>query len=285
MKRVAKGAGAKSSRNAPLITSRKNPRLKAAADLRESRERRQRERFLVDGARETLRAIRAGIVIETLFVCREWCTSEEAAEVLKLVSGSHANFHGEVLEVAAEVFPAVAFGDRADGLVAVAVTPRRSLAELKLSAQPLIGIIAGIEKPGNVGAVLRSADGSALDALIVAGGNTDLYNPNAIRASLGTIFSVPVVAAPEAETLAWLRSQKLQLVAAILGPDSREYTSVDFRQATAIVLGSEAEGLGPLWRQQSDIQPIVIPMRGIADSLNISNAAAVLFYEALRQRS
>ncbi len=268
-----------------MITSRKNPRLKAAAELRESRERRQRERFLVDGARETWRAIRSGIAIETLFLCREWCNSEEAAEVLKRISDSSSPFRGEVLDVAADVFPAIAFGEREDGIVAVAVTPRRSLAELKLSAQPLVGIIAGIEKPGNVGAVLRSADGAGLDALIVAGGNTDLYNPNTIRASLGTIFSVPVVAATELETLTWLRSQKLIITAAILGAGSREYTTVDYRQPTAIVLGSEADGLGEFWRGQPDILPMAIPMRGMADSLNISNAAAVLFYEALRQRT
>jgi TrmH family RNA methyltransferase len=259
--------------------------LKSAAELRESRERRRANRFLIDGARETLRAMNSDIVIETLFVCREWCVSPEAAEILKLLADHHEKFQGEVLEVAADVFPMLAFGDRHDGIVAVAVTLSRTLSDLKFSAQPLVGVIAGIEKPGNVGAVLRSADGAGLDALIVAGGSTDLYNPNTIRASLGTIFSVPVVLAQEAETLAWLRIQNLKIVAAILGEDSREYTSVDLRQPTAIILGSEAEGLGPLWRNQSDIQPISIPMRGIADSLNISNAAAVLFYESLRQRA
>jgi TrmH family RNA methyltransferase len=269
----------------PLITSRKNPRLKAAVELRESRERRRTNQFLIDGARETLRAIRSGIAIETLFICREWCSSPDAAEILKIIADHGNTFHAEVLDVAADVFPMLAFGDRSDGIVAVAVTPRRSLAELKLSAQPLIGVIAGIEKPGNVGAVLRSADGAGLDALIVAGGNTDLYNPNTIRASLGTIFAIPVVSESEAETLAWLRSQKLSIAAAILVEGAREYTSVDLSPATAIILGSEAEGLGPLWRSQPDIQQIMIPMRGIADSLNISNAAAVLFYEALRQRS
>lgn len=277
--------GVKPSARVRLITSRKNPRLKAAAELRESRERRRANRFLIDGARETLRAIRSGIAIETLFVCREWCQSPEAAEILKLSSDNREAFAAEVLDVAADVFPVLAFGDRSDGIVAVAVTPVRTLAELKLSAQPLVGVIAGIEKPGNVGAVLRSADGAGLEALIVAGGNTDLYNPNTIRASLGTIFSVPVVSATEEETLAWLRSQNIQMFAAILSADSREYTTVDLRRAAAIVLGSEAEGLGSLWRNQPDIHPIAIPMRGLADSLNISNAAAVLFYEALRQRN
>jgi TrmH family RNA methyltransferase len=268
-----------------LITSRKNPRLKAAADLRESRERRRLNRFLIDGARETLRAIRSGIAIETLFVCRSWCVSPEAAEILQIAADNRVDFQAEVLDVAADVFPLLAFGDRHDGVVAVAVTPERTLGELRLSSRPLIGVIAGIEKPGNIGAVLRSADGAGLEALIVASDNTDLYNPNTIRASLGTIFSVSVVQADEATTLAWLRSQNLRLYAAILGGDSREYTSVDLSQATAIVLGNEAEGLGPLWRDQPDIQPIAIPMHGIADSLNISNAAAVLFYEALRQRN
>jgi len=267
-----------------LITSRKNPRLKAAAELRESRERRRTQQFLIDGARETLRAIRSGIVIETIFVCRDWCVSPEAAEILKITAEHASPLHSEILEVSADVFPVLAFGDRSDGIVAVATTPRRTLPELKLSEQPLIGVIAGIEKPGNVGAVLRSADGAGLDALIVAGGSTDLYNPNTIRASLGTIFSVPVVSATEIDVLAWLRKQKLTIVAAILGADSCEYTQANLCQPTAIVLGSEADGLGAIWREQPDIQPIAIPMCGIADSLNISNAAAVLFYEALRQR-
>jgi RNA methyltransferase, TrmH family len=148
---------------------------------------------------------------------------------------------------------------------------------------PLVAVVEGVEKPGNLGAVLRSADGAGLSAVIAAGLRTDLYNPNAIRASLGTIFTVPVCAATAAQTRAWLESHHLKIVAA--QPDaSILYTQLDYRRPTAMVLGSEAEGLSPTWSGDG-VTAVRLPMLGIADSLNVSAAAAVLCYEARRQRS
>jgi TrmH family RNA methyltransferase len=147
---------------------------------------------------------------------------------------------------------------------------------------PLVAVLEGIEKPGNVGAVLRSADAAGLSAVIVAAPRTDLYNPNAIRASLGTIFTMRVCEAASSEALAWLRQRKFTILAARVD-GSVSYTEADYRGPTAIVLGSEAEGLSPMWTGD-DIAAVRLPMLGAADSLNISATAAVLFYEAMRQR-
>jgi TrmH family RNA methyltransferase len=164
----------------------------------------------------------------------------------------------------------------------VADLPKPVLETLKLPENPLVAVLEGVEKPGNVGAVLRSADGAGVSALLTADARTDLFNPNAIRASLGTIFTMPVCQAAASDVLAWLRAQHLQILAARV-EGSVPYTEVDYRRPTAIVLGNEAEGLTDLW-SADDITAIQLPMLGIADSLNVSTAAAILFYEARRQR-
>jgi TrmH family RNA methyltransferase len=201
--------------------------------------------------------------------------------------------------VAGNVFAKLAFGARAEGVVGVARTPDTSLATLTrhLDEGPgvLIAVLEGVEKPGNLGAVLRSADAAGVSALIVADGGTDLYNPAAIRASLGTIFTVPVCAVSSQDAIAWLHARNLAIYAARLDA-ALTYTEADFTRPCAIVLGSEASGLTERWgapeptksphatSTASTITPIRIPMRGVADSLNVSAAAAVLFYEAMRQR-
>ena len=214
-----------------------------------------------------------------MFVCQPLCKSDDAVRVLNLLAESGA----KILHVAEPVFDKLAFGDRAEGVLAVAAMPRSGLSDLTLPDCPLVAVLEGVEKPGNVGAVLRSGDGAGLSALIVADGRTDLYNPNAIRASLGTIFTLPVCAATAAETLAWLRRHKLAVYAArVDGPVA--YTEVDYRRPAAIVLGSEARGLTDVW-SADDVTPVRLPMLGVADSLNVSATAAVLFYETVRQRS
>jgi tRNA G18 (ribose-2'-O)-methylase SpoU len=164
----------------------------------------------------------------------------------------------------------------------VAPTNAPTVAPTAQKEQPLLAVLEGVEKPGNLGAVLRSADGAAVQALVAADARTDLYNPNAIRASLGTIFTLPVCAATAGETLDWLRRHGLAIVAARVDA-AVPYTKADFRRPTAIVLGSEAEGLSACW-SGADVTPVCLPMLGAADSLNVSAAAAVLFYEARRQR-
>ncbi len=261
-----------------VITSLQNPRVKAAVRLRTRRERKKTGRMLIDGARELTRAIAAGVELQEVFICPALCTGDEAQQALKALSNTQA----EVFSVSEAVFRKLAFGQRAEGLLGVATIPTRSLNSLKLPQNPLVAVLEGVEKPGNVGAVIRSADAAGLAAVILADPATDLYNPNAIRASLGTIFTMSVCQAKSEETLAWLRGCGLNIVAARVD-GKLTYEQVDYRGPTAIVLGSEAAGLSPAWCTE-DVLGVRLPMCGVADSLNVSVAAAVLFYEALRQR-
>ena len=261
----------------PDITSVNNPRIAAAARLRDRRDRDAQRRLLIDGAREVQRALQAGVRLREIFVCDALCRTEGEAAVAAL-----GRVDAEVFHVTEKVYRKLAFGQRNDGLIAVAETPERGLEEIALPACPLVGVLEGVEKPGNLGAVVRSADGAGLSALVAADGGTDLFNPNAIRASLGTIFSLPVCAAEPAAVLAWLREKGLAIFAARVD-GSVPYTAVDYRRPAAIVLGSEASGLSDIWHA-ADVTAVRLPMAGIADSLNVSAAAAVLFYEARRQR-
>ena len=186
-------------------------------------------------------------------------------------------------ELGPEAFAKLAYGDRLDGIVSVAETPLHRLADLDLPANPLIGVIEGVEKPGNLGAVLRTADGAGLSAVIVAEPGTDLLNPNVIRASLGTIFSVPVAVASTGDVLTWLRERDIAIVAARV-QGSVDYTGADYTGPTAIALGSEARGLSDAWAELASAS-VHIPMLGVADSLNVSATAAILFYEARKQRA
>lgn len=187
-----------------------------------------------------------------------------------------------VVEAAHQLLERLAYGERASGLVAVVATPTSRLEDLDLPAQPLVAVLERVEKPGNLGAVARSADGAGLDALVVADPLVEPWHPNAIRASLGTLFTVPVGVASAGETLAWLRKRGIRIVAARVD-GAVDHDRADLTGALAIVLGSEAAGLSDAW-QGADITAVRIPMLGRADSLNVSTSAAVLFYEALRQR-
>lgn len=259
------------------ITSRQNARVKAASKLRGARQRAKQGRFLIDGAREIGRALDAQIEVLEAFVCPTLCTSLAAGQVADRLAST------QVWQVTAEVFEKLCFGRREDGVVVVAKTPTRDLARLHLPPRPLVVVLAGLEKPGNVGAILRTADGAGVDAVLVAGGGTDLFNPNTIRASLGTVFADNIGEATTAETLDQLAQWQLSILAA--RPDAEQlYTQVDYRQGTAIILGSEADGLSVAWQQQA-VRGVRLPMRGVADSLNVSAAAAILLYEAQRQRA
>ncbi len=259
------------------ITSAQNPRVKNASRLRDRRQRRVQGRILIDGVREIGRAVAAGIPFREVFMCPDLCGEEAAALVQRLPQTG-----AELFEVTESVFMKLAFGQRGEGVLAVADPPPTGLDTLRLAGNPLVAVLEGIEKPGNVGAVIRSADGAGVSAVVVADPHTDLFNPNAIRASLGTIFSMPVGEAAGSEVLAWLAEHRFSVIAARVD-GSVPYTEVDFRRPAAIVLGSEAEGLSPLWHGPH-VTAVHLPMLGTADSLNVSAAAAVLFYEALRQR-
>jgi RNA methyltransferase, TrmH family len=260
------------------IASPANPRVRAAAALRDRRERDRTGRILIDGARELHRALDAGVALETLFVAESLCRSPACLELLdRFGSGDRRR-----VAVSETAFAKLAFGDRAEGVVGVAVPPETDLGSFDPPVAPLLVVAEAVEKPGNLGAILRTADGAAVDGLIAADPRTDLFNPNAIRASLGTIFSVPIAAATSEETLDWLRGRGVRvLVARVDG--SALYTDADLTGSVAIVLGSEADGLTEAWTGP-DVVPIRLPMLGAADSLNVSAAAAVLLYEARRQR-
>jgi TrmH family RNA methyltransferase len=263
-----------------MITSLQNPRVKDAIRLRNARHRQRQRRIIIDGVRELSRAVRTDIRMIEIYICEPLLVSEESRSLAKTLETRGS----EILLVSEPVFQKLAFGSRAEGVLGVAEMPHITLHDLKLPEKNLlIAVLEGVEKPGNIGAVLRSADAAGVAALILADARTDLYNPNAIRASLGTIFTVPVCQAASDETLAWLREKNISIVAARVD-GSMPYTKIDYHGPTAVVLGSEAAGLSKTW-SAPDITPVRLPMLGAADSLNVAAAAAVIFYEALRQRN
>jgi len=260
------------------IRSLQNPRVKNAVRLRDRRGRQRLGRIIIDGRREIRRALGAGVPFVEVFVCPPFW-DQESRELVDCLDQARMT----VLEVTPAVFEKLAFGQRCEGLVAVAETPKLDLQRLTLPDEALVAVLEGVEKPGNVGAVLRSADAAGVAALIVADGGTDVFNPNAIRASLGAIFTVPVAAASSSQVLAWLLREGFSIFAARVD-GAACYTEVSYRGRSAIVMGSEADGLTDLWRGDR-VTTIRLPMCGVVDSLNVSAAAAVLFFEAWRQRS
>lgn len=262
----------------PVLTSLANPRIKAAAALRERRERDRAGLTLVDGARELRRALDAGVAVIEAFVCDPLLAGPDARAALDRLRDG-----GIPLQAVSEtVFAKLAFGQRAEGLVAIVRIPPARLDDLAMPERPLVVVVEGIEKPGNLGAVLRSADGAGADAVIAASPRTDLYNPNTIRASAGTIFGLPLAAAATRETRGWLIGHGLRIVTARVDAPTI-YTDADLSGPVALVFGTEAEGLSDDWRG-AGTDAVRIPMLGIADSLNVSVSAAILLYEARRQR-
>lgn len=260
------------------IASPSNPRVKATARLRDRRQRDETALTLVDGAREVRRALDAGAGVVEAFVCEPLLAGEDARSVLDALATRDI----PTISTTEAAFAKIAFGDRADGLIAVVRIPSMRLDDLALPEDPLIVVIEGVEKPGNLGAVLRSADGAGVDALIAAAPRTDLMNPNAIRASAGTIFTVPIASAATADVVDWLGRRSIPIVATLVDADTL-YMDADLTGPLALAFGSEAAGLTDAWRTPG-ISGIRLPMLGIADSLNVSASAAVVLYEARRQR-
>ena len=261
------------------LASPSNPRIKAVARLRDRRERDRSGLTLIDGARELRRALDGGVEVVEVFVCEPLVAGEDARAALDALRSRGV----AVTSTTEAAFAKLAFGDRAEGLLAVVRSPTLALDELTLPADPLIVVIEGVEKPGNLGAILRSADGAGVDAVIAASPRTDLANPNVIRASAGTIFTVPMAETSTDVVLRWLREHGIRIVAARVDA-APAYTELDLTGPVAIVLGSEAAGLTDAWLGP-DIEAVHLPMLGVADSLNVSVTAAILAYEARRQRT
>ncbi len=262
-----------------LLTSLQNPRIKRVLKLKTSRGRRASHLTLIDGWREIRAAFRSGIDLPEVFVCPEGPPSARVWSLAKQMAkrGSH------VFEVTRKVYDKLAYGERQDGLVAVARPVRGHLDDLDFSRLGTCLVLENIEKPGNLGAVLRTCDAAGVDAVLMTGTKTDIYHPNVIRASLGTVFHIPVVSCDAERACAQLKSHGVPIVAAVCQAETL-YTDISFRAPVAIVLGSEEKGLSPFWLRHSDHQ-VRIPMRGSADSLNVSVSAALLVYEALKQHS
>ncbi len=265
-----------------MITSLQNPKIKEVVRLRDRRERDQTDLFLIEGYRELLRATDAGRYCESLFTCPELFLGSNEPPLIERIRKQGTS----VYECSAAAFGKISYRDRPDGLLAVAPQLHRTLHDLEAilasKTTPLLVIAEAIEKPGNLGTILRSSDAVGVDALIVCDPCTDIHNPNVVRASVGTLFTVPVIEAAGQETLSWLKQRGIQIVAAT--PHAQgEFTQVNLAQPVAIAMGTEQLGLSDLWMKQSDIQ-VKIPMRGVADSLNVAMATTLLLYEALRQR-
>lgn len=260
------------------IVSPGNPRIKAAASLRDRAARVATGLTLVDGAREVRRAIDAGVEVIEVFVVEARLAGPDARAALDGLLAAKA----DIVPVSDAALSRLAFGDRNEGIVAVIRVAPRGLEDLHPGPDPLIAVIEDVEKPGNVGAVLRSADGAGADAVIAAAAGTDMANPNVIRASAGTVFSVPTASADPEAVIAWLQARGIRIVAARVD-GVIPYTEADLTGPVAIALGSEADGLSSAWHAPG-IEGVRLPMHGVADSLNVSVSAAILLYEARRQR-
>lgn len=258
------------------ITSPTNPRIKAAALLKERKERERTGLFLIEGSREIERALAAGIEVVQAY-CGEYLDPEEARTVAEL--GKLERF--VVTEVCGSVLKKLSSRENPPGVVVVARMPSPSLAGFKPPQNALLLVAVGLEKPGNLGALLRSADAAGADAVLVAGG-VDVYSPQVIRNSTGVVFSLPTFAAPEQAVLDWLEEHQMPLVATTPHTD-QVYWDADLRGPVAIVLGPEHTGLGEGWLKRATLK-VKIPMQGQADSLNVSVTAALMLYEAERQR-
>lgn len=259
------------------ITSRTNQRVKQAVRLREGKARRQLKRTLIDGLRELRQAVAAKVRLHDVFVCPKLVRDEECQHWIDQLSSQATLF-----EVTEDVFAKLAFGDRTEGIVAVAEPPAAGLADLPAPGKGLVAVMESVEKPGNLGAVLRAADAAGVTAVVAANPRTDLYNPAAIRSSLGVIFRMAVCPASSDEALAWIKRHQLPLIAADPAGHVRPW-DLDWTRPAAVVFGSESTGLGTLWKRRADAL-MALPMCGAADSLNVASSAAAVFYEALRQR-
>ena len=289
------------------VTSAQNPKIKNLLLLQEkSKARREQGLFVVEGRRELEHCLEGGFEIRTLFYCPEIA---EEGDVSKIsghprpdkregpagVASGRGRSEAEaifdtipsaakplVIEIPEQIYRKVAYRESTEGIIAEVAYKSLKLEDLKLPENPLIVVLESVEKPGNLGAVLRSADAAGADAVLICDPLTDLYNPNLIRASIGAVFTVPTVAVSSEDAIAFLKAKNIQILTAQL-QDSSLYYDVDMRKGTAIVMGTEATGLTNPWRQAASAH-IRIPMLGRLDSLNVSVSAAILLFEAVRQR-
>ena len=264
------------------ITSTANHRIKNVVRLSTNRRQRDQARLtVVEGSREVRRCLDAGVVPAEVYLCLELIAPNDQDLSHRLAS-EYAIRNTQYATVTVDVFAKLAVRADSGGILLVIPYTQTALDDLPLSANPFLVVVEGAEKPGNVGAILRTADAAGVDGLILCAGGTDLHNPNVIRASLGTRFTVPVAEAPTEEVIVWLKRRGISAVAATPGATT-VYTKTDLTGPLAIVTGSEAEGLSAEWLAAA-AATVTIPMYGVADSLNLATSTALLLYEVVRQR-
>jgi TrmH family RNA methyltransferase len=256
------------------ITSIQNPFIKSLVQLQEkAKSRKQSGTFLIEGQREITLAIKGGYEIETILFYPAICPETDAKKLLA---------NAVLIEINKEVFEKLAYRDTTEGVIAIAKSKNLALTDLHLPENPLVLIAEAPEKPGNIGALLRTADAAGLDAVIIANPKTDLYNPNIVRSSVGCLFTNQIATGTTTEIITFLQEKKIRFYCATL-QDSTPYHTQDYTLPTALVVGTEATGLTQEWRDAAT-QNIIIPMQGAIDSMNVSVAAAILIFEAKRQR-
>jgi TrmH family RNA methyltransferase len=257
------------------IESLQNPLIKHLVQLQtKSKTRKQTETFLIEGVREISLALKGGYELQTVLFSVEIISE---TEVKKMVPRNT-----ELIEISTEVYKKLAYRDTTEGVLAVAKTKSLRLEDLNLPEKPLVLVVEGLEKPGNLGAILRTADAAKLDAVLIADPKSDMYNPNVIRASVGCLFTNQIAVGSTEEVIAFLKKKHLNIYSATL-QDAVPYHTQDYTQPTALVVGTEATGVTTAFREQS-VQNIIIPMQGEIDSMNVSVAASILIFEAKRQR-
>ncbi|WP_121907535.1 TrmH family RNA methyltransferase [Ulvibacter antarcticus] len=262
------------------ITSLQNPLIKQCIVLSEkSRERKKTGLFIIEGQREIQLALKGGYFLKTVLFCSE-IASEEDVFVIK----EQANTEADFIEITSEVYQKIAYRSTTEGMIAIAEAKELSLEQLNITAKdPLLLIAEAPEKPGNIGALLRTADAAGVDAIIIANPKTDIYNPNIIRSSVGGVFTNKIATGTTSEIIDYLKFNNIAIYSAIL-QEAVPYHSCDYTKSSAIVVGTEAHGLSDEWRKNST-QNIIIPMQGEIDSMNVSVAAGILIFEAKRQRN
>lgn len=262
----------------PEITSLTNARIKKVMQLKDRKERDRTGLTLVEGQREISLALEAGVAVRQVYLCPAYLEQAERERWKKICTQLSA----PLFEISEKVYDRMTFGQREAGILAVCQPKRMTLKELSLTAEPLCIIVEGLEKPGNLGAILRTCDAGGVDVLILCQGQTDIYNPNCIRASLGTVFTVPVIETTNPEAHAFLMDRKIPIFGT--WPKAKTmYTQMDYGLSSALVLGSEHAGVSAFWRQRAN-HLIRIPIRGKGDSLNVSAAAAICIYKILEKR-
>lgn len=267
------------NRPVPEITSFQNPKIKEIVSLCDkAKVRREKSLFTIEGVRELKLAQAAGYRIESIFYVPELLEKHQELDERTLLEMEY----GSIYRISAPIYGKLAYRDTTEGIIAVAETRKIRLGDIRLPENPLVIVLENIEKPGNIGAVLRSADACGADAVLFCDCSTEIHNPNLIRSSLGTFFTVKSAECTSKEAITWLKKQGIRIYTAQL-QDSEWYYRCDMKGPTAIVMGSEDKGLSTLWRKASDAK-IKIPMLGKADSLNVSVSTAILCYEAVRQR-